>query len=91
MKNYLVDEGGITVRLVGFDEIGNFLFVSIPVSKRTLIIESHSLPEKENCFRVDVSPERTVQNRRFYELVDDFQLFQKSFIYNSPLGNYFCM
>lgn len=91
MKNYFTHEGGVTVKLIGFEEIKNFMFVSIPFSKRTVILESKMLPEKENCFKVEVSADRTVTNEHLYYLLDDYKLFQKDFIYNEPLGNYFCI
>ena len=91
MRNYLTSDGGFSVKLCGFVHIGTEMSVSIPFSKKTLVLETIIRPEKENCFTVQVTDDRTVIDKRFFYLVDDFELLEKDFIYNAPSQNYICV
>lgn len=87
--NYLSYEPGGIIQLHGFDKINEVAYVWVSVTKRTLAIETRMYKEKENCFKIIISEQRTIKDARLFRVLNRNQLFNKRFVYNGPRENYF--
>ena len=87
-RNYLsmMDDGSI--KLHGFEKIGNILYVYVSLSKQTLVFESQTTTTDSCHLQFPLSDERTISDLTFIQLVLERHLLNHSYIYNDHLKNY---
>lgn len=87
VKNYLSITNENAVQLHGFEGLKDSFYVEVFKSKYLLFVTNERF-EKETCFKVEITSNREIVNAKLVQLIQDFNLENKRFLYDENFNNY---
>lgn len=86
--NHITIMNESVVQLHGFEEIQGSFYVEIFDKRKYLLFITHERFEKDTCFKVSVDSNKQVQSKRLCDLIKEYSLENKRFLFDKNFHNY---